>query len=528
VTSAPSDAARRALAWQDGPYGVPVQPVVVHGSRVVYALQPRQLDVWRLTPLYRDPAKVVQPTHIGYGGAAGGGKSHLARAVAAGVALRWPGSSTIIFRRTRPELLSNHVIPFGREVPAELAVWRGSENAYVWGNGSRTFMGYLEKEKDVERYQGSAYDCMIFEESTHYAWSWVNWLVANRLRASIAGSTPFALYPSNPGGVGHAWFKRLFVDRKFRPDLEEDPEKHVFVQAFLHHNEILRRRDPGYEAKLRQQPEPYRSWYLFGDWASGIGLAVPQLDRRIHVIQPFEVPAHWPWFGGFDWGFAHPWVFGLYVTSEDGRVFAVDRIHGRRQTDGEIVQVIHETAKARGFDLAKLSYVAAGRDIFHKRGRDVGYDGPTLAERMIGAGLPVIEANNARIDGLRQMREFLAWQGVGPDGGDDDPFCYIMDTPDNRVLLDCLETIVTDPIRPEDALKQDANEFGEGGDDDYDEFRYALSSRPAVARQLAVEQQITAWSGHVLRAESERLRRVKDRALEPRGLSEQMTRYLEG
>lgn len=516
-----------ALSPVVGPYGVEVQPVVMHGDRVVYALQPKQLDVWKLTPLYRSASKAHQPRHIGYGGAAGGGKSYLARAIAAGVALCWPGSTTVLFRRTYPELHSNHVVPFQKET-AGLARWNGQNKEFIWLNGSRTVMGHLLTEDDVTRYQGNAYDCMVFEEATHYAWAAVSWLTSNRLRASVEGSVPFAVYPSNPGDIGHQWYKRLFISRKHRPDLEEDPRDYEFVQAYLEHNEILRRRDPAYEVKLRGQPEPYRSWYLLGDWNSGVGLALPQLDRRVHLVRPFRVPEHWPMFGGFDWGFSHPWVFGLYASNEEGHVFAVDRIHGRRQSDTLLIRSILETAKERHHDLGRLNYVAAGRDVFNKRGRDVGYDGETLGERMILAGIPVIEANNERIAGLRQMREYLAWEQMGPNGEDDDPFVRIMETPDNLKLVDCLEAMVTDPDRPEDALKTDANEFGEGGDDDYDEFRYALASRPARARQIAVEQEVRAWDKHVLRAEHERLRRVTDRPLQPRGSDEEITRYLEG
>lgn len=529
--------AKKALGWYRQEDGVRVRPVVARGNVPIYSLQPRQLEVWKLTPLVRYSGK-VQPRFIGYGGAAGGGKSHLARAVAAGVAMSWPGSVTALFRRTRPELWRNHITKFLLELPKDLYEYRGRDSELHWHNGSRTVLGYIRGEHDLNRYQGDEYDCMVFEESTHYPWQVVNWLTANRLRGSGArGSHPFALFPSNPGDVGHQWFKRLFIDRKFRPDLEEEPEDWAFVQAFLEHNAILRARDPGYEKRLRSQPEPYRSWYLYGDWSKGAGTALPQLDRRVHVVKPFDVPAHWPLFGGFDWGFAHWWVLGIYASSEDGRVFKLDTIRGRRQADSEIIRTIQETCRARRLPLERLSHVEAAPDIFGKRGRDVGYDGPTLADRMVEAGIPVRPANNERINGLRQLRQYLQWdraeeaeEGEELDGEVsvlDDPFLMFFENDGNRWCLDILENMVTDPLRPEDVLKVDVDEFGEGGDDPYDETRYAIANLPPRAPSLAEEEWVRAWDKSVLEHEHETKRRVKDRPLEEGSITERLLKHLE-
>lgn len=526
-----SSRARSALGWYKQEDGVPVRPVVSWGDKPIYYLQRRQMEVWRLTPLVRDRTKKVQPTRIGYGGAAGGGKSHLARAVATGVAMSWPGSVTLFLRRTRPELWRNHITKFFLELPQELYTYRGRESELHWKNGSRTVLGYIRGEQDLTRYQGDEYDCMIFEEATHYPWHIVNWLVSNRLRSSGAeGAVPFAVFPSNPGDVGHQWFKRWFIDRKFRPDMEENPDDFAFVQAFLHHNEILRARDPSYEKKLRAQPEPYRSWYLYGDWTKGAGTALPQLDRAVHLVQPFTPPDHWTLFGGFDWGFTHWWVFGLYAASEDGRIFKLDTIRGRRQADHEIISTIRETLEARGYPLERINYVSADPGIFAKRGRDVGYEGPTLADRMVEAGIPVVEANNERIHGLRQLREYLAFESRKAELGDveveDEPYVLFMDNDGNRWCLDILEAMVTDPNRPEDVLKVDADEFGEGGDDAYDETRYAVASRPALAPAVAEDRPIRAWDRSVLEQEADTGRRVRDRPLEDDDLASRLLKHM--
>ena len=160
-----------------GPATAPTRfPVVTvrdgHGERrVLYALQPKQLEAYHLTPLapprpgeQRDPDRYAK--HIGYGGAAGGGKSYLARAVAVAAALAWPSCTVIVFRRTRDEVWQNHINKFREEVPEVLGgrrlySWNGEYLCATWFNGSRIYFGHLRQDDDRYRYQGAEYDVMI-------------------------------------------------------------------------------------------------------------------------------------------------------------------------------------------------------------------------------------------------------------------------------------------------------------------------------------------------------------------------------
>lgn len=497
-------------------YGVPVQPIVTVNGQVIYGLQPKQELCFHHTPLSGQWADHGSPTWIGYGGAAGAAKSHTARAIAARVAFQWPGSTGIIFRKTLGEVEENHVNKFLEEVPASLARYTGGRKMMLtWANGSRTFFGYLRTEKDKFRYQGNEYDYMAFEEATHYGWDTVNWLISNRLRATTKKATPFALFPSNPGNVGHFWFKRLFIDKRYDPDRGEEPENYAFIQAFLTDNDILMERDPKYIKKLNMLPEPWRSWLRDGDFHAGAGLFFQDLDRRVHLVEPFEVPEHWPLFAGFDWGYAHPWAFGVYAADEDGTVWKIATFHGRRQTHEQILASIKDQAGAHRIDLDRLGYVVCGLDVFHRRGRELGYDGPTLAEKMMDAGLVPIEANTERVKGATNLREYLHWE--------DEPTGYIppalkfFKNPGNIVCYEILESRVADEDNPEDVLKTDANDFGEGGDDDYDETRYAMASRPARAMSIGLDRIVSAFDPEVLAYEADEKRRVRDLPMKSRG-----------
>lgn len=487
-------------------------PVVEVSGRPLYSLQPRQLEAYKLTPVY---AGRRGKQHVGYGGAAGGGKSYFARALACATACFWPGSTGIIFRRTEEEVLENHYTKFRTELPLSVIQdgikvpfysWNGRDLSFtfpLWKN-SRILLGHLKHDDDVFKRGGNEYDWMVFEESTHYSQFQVQWLTGNRLRSTVAGTIPFAVYPSNPGSQGHFWYKRLFIDRNYREG--ENPDDYAFVQAFLKDNQELLLRDPTYEGKLNKMPEPWRSWVRDGNWSAGAGAALPQLNRRVHLIPPFEVPAHWMRFGAFDWGYAHPFSFGEYAVSEDGDVFKLQTITGRHLLPHEIAQRI--TSKLR--DPHGLSYIVAGHDISNKI-KARGENTPTLQEQFMEYGLYMTLANIDRPQGLNNLRGYLAWENIGPGASVGDPGLRLFDNPGNRRALEQLELMVTDPDDVEDVLKVDADDYGEGGDDIYDETRYGVASRPSKAPSLYTRGNVSAFSPESLAADVKRLYKRDDK-----------------
>lgn len=477
----------------------PVVTVEVDGKEhVLYSLQPKQLECYNNTPLQR----ATGPTHIGYGGAAGGAKSHTARAIATAVAQALPGSTTIIFRRTRPEVHSNHWVKFKSEVPdfgGQLYTSNATDMTITWHNGSRTVFGYLERDDHVFRYQGSEYDCIIFEEATHYSWFQVNWLVSNRLRSVIPGSRPFAIYLSNPGGRGHFWFKRLFIDKKYEATRGEFAADFVFTQAHVYDNKILCEADPAYVRKLEGLDEPWRSWLLRGDFTAGAGQAL-NLNESVHLIQPFVIPAHWPIFRSYDWGFAHPFSFGWYAVDERKNVICLDTLSSRNLHDQEVVERVFEREQVMGKDwepsigldvqadiLAShrgrhggrvtATYTVAGHDCWSDI-RSKVENMPTTAETFGRLSLPLQRAAISRVAGYRNFRDYIRHD---PAKGIETRFT-MMRTPGNLKAFDQLSTMVQDPDFKEDVLKVDADDYGEGGDDSYDEKRYALNSRPIVPK----------------------------------------------
>jgi hypothetical protein len=258
-------------------------------------------------------------------------------------------------------------------------------------------------------------------------------------------------------------------------------------------------------AKLFSLPEMLRRQLLYGDWEAGFGMGLDELNEDVHFVRPFGIPPNWIQFGAFDWGFSHPWVFGHYAVDEDGAIYKVDTISGRLQSDLLIAEAINHY-----IDIPALRYIVAGHDCWahHKARRDDTT--PSTEERFASRNIYMTQASIARYAGLRNFREQIAHKGTGLNGEDGEPNFYLMDTPGNRKCFTGLQSMIINPDDPEDVLKMNADPItGVGGDDYYDESRYALASRPGRASSNWKDQEVRAFAKTTLLYEMEKSRRHK-------------------
>lgn len=359
--------------------------------------------------------------------------------------------------------------------------WNEQAKRWTFPAGSTYQMGYCESYADVMQYQGQQYAWIGYDElgqcSEERIWTYL----MSRNRAPYRGLKTYMRASANPGGPGHHWLKRRFIQACHTDGtpVELGGLTRAFVQAFMTDNKIGMALDPAYELRLDALPETERLWLKYGDWNAGAGMGLADLNRDVHLIRKadqFEIPAHWQMFGAFDWGYNHPFAFGLFAGDEDGNIILVDSISGRRHQPDQIAHRIIEGIP--GFDMRKLSHIAAGHDCWadvKARGELV----PTIAEQFYELGLTLYKANISRIAGVQNLRRYLTWKS--PVGEKFKPRFRIFETPANMKVFDCLESRVSDPDKIEDILKTDANEQGEGGDDFYDMVRYGLASRPLSA-----------------------------------------------
>jgi len=182
---------------------------------------PRQIEFFKSTKRY-----------IAFGGARGGGKSFAARTKMKLLALRYAGIQILLLRRTLKELRGNHILPFMSELKG-IAEFKSTEKEFVFPNGSRITLGYCQAETDVLQFQGQAYDVIFLEEATQFTeFQFQSLTESNRSSGMCKDKfSPRMYFTCNPGGVGHIWVKRLFVDKDYKNS--ERPEDYDFIRSYV-------------------------------------------------------------------------------------------------------------------------------------------------------------------------------------------------------------------------------------------------------------------------------------------------------
>ena len=299
-----------------------------------------------------------------YGGAAGGGKSFALLADP----LRYchnPNHRGLLLRRTLDEL--TELIDKSRQLYPKAfpgAKFRESKSTWHFPSGATIWFTYLDKDKDVTRFQGQAFNWIGIDEITQYPTPYVWDYLRSRLR-STDSELQQHLYmrcTANPGGVGGWWVKKMYIDgtpeNKAYPAFDLDtgkpfvwPHNHEkagqplfyrkFVPARLTDNPHLMA-DGQYESMLRSLPEVERKRLLEGDWDVAEGAAFPEFSRTKHVVEPYEMPTNWPRIRMADYGYAAPSCVLWGAIDWDNNIWIYRELYEKHLTAEQLADRILE------------------------------------------------------------------------------------------------------------------------------------------------------------------------------------------
>jgi hypothetical protein len=424
-----------------------------------------------------------------------------------------------ITRETGPQLreIKDRQHRIYKQLP-EKPAWNGDgHGSWTWPSGAKIINESIGTPADVEKIQGQEPSAILMDEVGNVKDEKTIDLAQAEIRSPDPSIRRMWRGTANPGKAGQAWIKRRFINKcgidgkriivqKIKlPDGTIARKSRRYIPGTILDNPIYAN-DPLYMAQLFTLPEVLRNQLLFGDWNAGYGAALPELDESVHIVPRFNPPQHWTRFGGFDWGFAHNWCFGDFIVNEDGDVWVVDTVWGRRHLTHEIADRVSSRVPVQ-----QLRYITADLAIKQKN-RTHGDSTPTFEEEFLDYGFIFTQGNTARKSGLNNLRHYTAWRGLRLDGGNADPALRFMDTPGNRRLVDQLGAMIVDEDDMEDVLKVDSDgETGEGGDDGYDMLRVAMASRPPRAIGEFFRQPVQAFSPQTLAYMVEQL--YRDRPL---------------
>lgn len=470
-----SPCARDAKGWQDAT--VPDDACSQYLRSVGFDPLPKQYDF------------ITCPADdVGFGGARGGAKS-------AAIVGDWLwhdkqyGANAIgtVLRRERTQLVE--FIEYAKRFfePRDFK-WKALDKTFVGPTGSRLRFEYLDKDADADNYQGSSFTRVYIEERGTFPRE----ATLNKLQATLRSGVgvPCQMKSTfNPGGVGHQHCReryRLYAQIPKGYDIFKSANggTRVFIPSRLRDNKYL---GEEYIRNLREAcagNDALLNAWLDGDWSIVEG-AFFENWRAEHVIEPFDIPHDWLRFRSFRWGSARPFSVGWWTLAGDDYVGNTVNDTGDRRTiaKGSLVRYrewygakpgqpdtglkLQAEAIAAGIiertgPLERIAYTVGSPGIFGAKG------GPSIAERMAIAGVPVLTAseNFAKNIGNSGAWDQLRARLVGQDGI---PAIFCFNT--------CRDSVRTIP-----ALQHDRDHPEDVDDESEDhaaiDWRFAVMSRP--------------------------------------------------
>ena len=464
-----------------------------------------------------------------FGGAAGPGKTKALLWEAIFQAMLCPGVDTLLLRRTYPELESSLLAYFRRDVPRLLYKhYNETKHVVTWKNGSTTRFGFCRNEYDVYRYQGAEFLFIGLDELTHFTLKQWQFLTS-RNRCHVPGSRPCMAGATNPGNIGHAWVKSLWVDQKPPAGFEQaelyNPNDYAFIRAWLSDNPIYAD-DADYRRTLSTLPEHLRRAFLDGDWNVFAGQYFDIFDYGRHTARPEELRLEpwWPRWISVDWGFQHNsavyWHCAVpgndvarvsWPVSRDAQAEPYAEAYSRQPTANSHRNETFPQSSTVGSELSAVSPGAQSQGLHGSRDTGHGTQNADpriityrefvqngLSPRMLAQGIAertgrenvseivlspdAFAHRTAESSIAEQLGDVLVANGLPrPALADDDrlggwQFMYQLLESDAWLitenctkLIECIPTLVRDNARHEDIRKMD-------GDDPADAARYGLVS----------------------------------------------------
>ena len=371
-----------------------------------------------------------------FGGAAGGGKSFGQIVDALLFALKYKGSRQLILRRSFAEL-DKSLIRYALAVyPRTIYTFNSSSHTGRFKNGSTIDFGYCATENDVYQYQSAEYDVVRFDELTHFTENQYVYLIsrvrgANGFPKQIKSST-------NPGGIGHGWVKRRFVDPS-PPNTAfdgKDGMRRIFIPSLLDDNSFLTSSDPGYRKRLEALPERERRALLHGDWNVFEGQYFPEFSYATHVIEPFHIPEDWRRYRTIDYGLDRLACLWIAISPSGDAYVYREYCESNLPISAAAEKILEFTPKDE-----KIYATLAPPDMWSRSQES----GKSKAEIFQASGVTFTKTANDRECGWLAVKELLRADGKRPG---------IFFFPTCTEIIRCLPQLMIDKLRPTDCATE--------------------------------------------------------------------------
>lgn len=443
-----------------------------------------------------------------FGGAAGGAKTESLLHYPVRDLLRIPKLQALYIQRENNRMrdvlvrAQEFFIPLG-------ATYNKTEQTFTFPNGSRYEFGHMEHEESKVRYQGRAFEIICFDELTQFTESQYLYLFSRNRGAFNPQYRAKMRAATNPGGIGHGWVRSRFVDalvpgrtrffvrinnedRRCHPDTPFAKSR-AFIPSRVTDNPYYR--NTAYVANLMALPENERRALLEGDWNAFEGQFFRMWRRNIHVVEPFELPKDWAYFGAYDYGHSSPACYLLAGINREGDVYFVRELYKEELSIREQAEAIIELESG-----IKVSGRIADNQIFEHRMKNEPGSDDTIDQifyRESGGRVSFGRSNKERMSGWAAMKEYMAW-----DGNYDGTLASLTRRPQFYVTANCtnlireIEGAVYSQLGNAQSIMNKKSRIEDldtrGSDHALDPARYLIqyvyAPRPVKPRQITVRE----------------------------------------
>lgn len=307
--------------------------------------------------------------------------------------------------------------------------------------------GHLKDDQAYTKYQGHEYQRLLIEELTQIPLEKRYMQLISSCRSTVPELKPHVFSTTNPGGVGHGWVKRRFVDPAPPgvPFTDEYGRSRIFIPARVDDNPTLMLNDPAYvqtlEAFKTTDEMIYKAWRL-GSWDVFLGQVFTEWNYDQHVSDRFLYPLdECRKIICFDWGYNDPGcALWLAIAPENkygvSHVFCYREMYLTKHTPEQWADKMAIFTK-----IEDTQFIVLPHDCFVKEGRrSIADIFKTSLDTRIVRGDTL--SRGARLNRLAATHQFLA------ESADGRP--YLITHPKCENLIRTLPELVYDDVNVED------------------------------------------------------------------------------
>ncbi len=396
---------------------------------------------------------------IGIGGRRGPGKTHGTFAqVALDDCQRVDGLKFLFLRKVLKAARESFEDVRRKVLYATPHEYKIQSGVIIFPNDSRIVLGHFKNESDIDNYLGVEYDGAVVEEFTQLSKSKVE-MLRGSIRSTKPNWRPRIYATTNPGGIGHQYFRTAFV-LPWRAGVSDET---LFLPASADDNRYL---DPGYRKWLHGLSGTLGRMWRDGDWDVAGGAYFTNWNHDRVVCAPIErPPAHWRYWLAMDYGFHHWTMIYLLAQNDDGVIIILDELAMRHSLVSQVASGLVDMLARNGIEQYQIAIFVAGGDCFTREST-----GRTIADSWQDEGWKLTQAMLHRKSGAAEWLRRIGNDTAGVP-------CTVQITTRCTRLIECIPMMLSNPNDPEDVLKIDCDEDGDGGDDPYDASRYGIVDR---------------------------------------------------